>query len=106
MKKIRKGDQVIVLTGRDKGKRGAVLAIMDDEHLVVQNVNMIKRHTKPNPNRNIPGGIVPKEAPIHLSNVALLNPTSGKGERVGFKTLTDGRKVRVWKKSGEVIDAK
>jgi large subunit ribosomal protein L24 len=106
MKKIRKGDQVIVLAGRDKGKRGAVLRVLDEMRLLVQNVNMIKRHTKPNPQRNIPGGIVDKEAPIHISNIALVNPVTGKGERVGFKTLADGRKVRVWKKSGEVVDAK
>jgi large subunit ribosomal protein L24 len=105
MKKIRKGDQVVVLAGRDKGKRGSVLRVLENDEVLVQNVNMIKRHTKPNPNKNIPGGIVPKEAPIHQSNVALLNPISGKGERIGFRTLADGRKVRVWKKSGEVIDA-
>ena len=106
MKKIRKGDQVIVLAGRDKGKRGAVLRVLDEMRLLVQNVNMIKRHTKPNPERNVPGGIVDKEAPIQISNIALVNPVTGKGERVGFKTLADGRKVRVWKKSGEVVDAK
>lgn len=106
MKKIRKGDQVIVLAGRDKGKRGVVLRVLNEARLLVQNVNMVKKHTKPNPQRNIPGGIVDKEASIHVSNIALLNPITGKGERVGFKTLTDGRKVRVWKKSGEVVDAK
>ncbi len=106
MKKIRKGDQVVVLTGRDKGKRGAVIRMLDDGHVLVQNVNMIKRHTKPNPNKGVTGGIVEKEASIDLSNVALLNPATGKGGRVGFKTLTDGRKVRVWKKSGEVVDVK
>jgi len=106
MKKIRKGDQVLVLAGRDKGKRGAVIRVLDDAHLLVQNVNMIKRHTKPNPQRNIAGGIVDKEAAIHISNVALVNPVTGKGERVGFKLLADGRKVRVFKKSGEVVDAK
>jgi large subunit ribosomal protein L24 len=106
MKKIRKGDQVIVLAGRDKGKRGSVLRVLDDSRLLVQGVNMIKRHTKPNPQRNIPGGIVDKEASIHVSNIALVNPVTGKGERVGFKLLADGRKVRVWKKSGEVVDAK
>jgi large subunit ribosomal protein L24 len=106
MKKIRKGDQVMVLAGRDKGKRGAVIRVLDDAHVLVQNVNMIKRHTKPNPQRNIAGGIVDKEAAIHVSNVALVNPATGKGERVGFKLLADGRKVRVFKKSGEVVDAK
>ena len=106
MKKIRKGDQVVVLAGRDKGKRGAVLRMLEDGRVLVQNVNMIKRHTRPNPNKGITGGIVDKEAPIDISNIALLNPTTGKGERVGFKSLADGRKVRVWKKSGEVADVK
>ena len=106
MKKIRKGDQIVVLAGRDKGKRGAVLLMLDDGRVVVQNINMIKRHTRPNPNKGITGGIVDKEAPIDISNIALLNPTTGKGERVGFKSLADGRKVRVWKKSGEVVDVK
>jgi large subunit ribosomal protein L24 len=106
MKKIRKGDQVIVLAGRDKGKRGSVIRVLDEMRLLVQNVNMIKRHTKPNPQKNVPGGIIDKEAPIHISNIALVNPVTGKGERVGFKTLSDGRKVRIWKKSGEVVDAK
>src|SRR5262245_52225160 len=104
MKKIRKGDQVVILAGRDKAKRGSVLRVLDTEQGTVWNVNMIKRHTKRNPQRNIAGGIVPKEAPIHISNVAVFNPQSGKGERVGFKTLGNGRKVRVWKKTGEVVD--
>jgi large subunit ribosomal protein L24 len=106
MKKIRKGDQVVVLAGRDKGKRGAVLRMLEDGRVLVQNINMIKRHTRPNPNKGITGGIVDKEAPIDISNIALLNPTTGKGERVGFKSLADGRKVRMWKKSGEVVDVK
>jgi large subunit ribosomal protein L24 len=106
MKKIRKGDQIVVLAGRDKGKRGAVLRMLEDGRALVQNINMIKRHTRPNPNKGITGGIVDKEAPIDISNIAVLNPTTGKGERVGFKSLADGRKVRVWKKSGEVVDVK
>jgi large subunit ribosomal protein L24 len=106
MKKIRKGDQVVILTGRDKGKRGAIIRMIDDSYVVVQNVNMIKRATKPNPQRNIAGGIVSREAAIHISNIALLNPATGKGERIGFKSLADGRKVRVFKKSGEVVDVK
>lgn len=106
MAKIRKGDQVIVRAGRDKGKRGTVLRVVDAEHLIVEGVNMVKRHTRPNPQRNITGGIIDKEAPIHRSNIAIFNATSGKGERVGFKTLEDGRKVRFFKKSGEVVDAK
>lgn len=106
MKKIKKGDQIVVLTGRDKGKRGSVLRMLDDGRVVVQGINMIKRHTKPNPNKGVTGGIVEKEASIDISNLALLNPATGKAERVGFKTLADGRKVRTWKKSGEVVDVK
>ena len=102
MNKIRKGDQVIVITGKYKGQRGEVLRIADDR-VVVQNINMVKRHTKPNPQANQPGGIVEREAPIHLSNVALFNGATGKGGRVGFKTLGDGRKVRVFK-TGEQAD--
>ena len=105
MNKIRKGDQVIVLAGRDKGKRGAVLRVQADSRVVVEGVNMVKRHTRPNPNKGVTGGIVDKEASLHISNVALYNAASGKGERVGIKTLADGTKVRYFKKSGEVIDA-
>lgn len=106
MHKIRKGDQVIVLTGKDKGKRGTVLAVRKDGRVVVEGVNVVKRHTRPNPNRGVTGGILDKEAPVHLSNVALYNAASGKGERVGIKTLEDGRKVRYFKRSGEVADVK
>ncbi|UCH54115.1 MAG: 50S ribosomal protein L24 [Pseudomonadota bacterium] len=106
MNKIRKGDQVIVRTGKDKGKRGTVLRVDTDGRALVEGVNMVKRHTRPNPNRGVTGGIIDKEAPVHLSNLALYNPTTGKGERVGFKTLEDGRKVRFFKKSGEVADLK
>ena len=102
MNKIRKGDQVIVITGKYKGQRGEVLRVADDR-VVVQNINLVKRHTKPNPQANQPGGIVEREAPIHLSNVALFNSATGKGGRVGFKTLGDGRKVRVFK-TGEQAD--
>ena len=104
MHKIKKGDQVVVVTGRDKGKRGAVLRVFADDRVLVESVNMVKRHTRPNPNRNITGGIMDKEAPIHISNVALYNSVSGKGERVGFRQLEDGRKVRYFKRSGEVAD--
>jgi large subunit ribosomal protein L24 len=104
MNKIRKGDQVIVVTGKDKGKRGTVLRVAGDDHLVVENINRVKRHTKPNPAQNQTGGIIEKEMPIHVSNVALYNAASGKGERVGIKTLEDGRKVRIFKRSGEVVD--
>jgi len=105
MNKIRKGDQVIVRTGRDKGKRGAVLRVLANGRVLVEGVNIVKRHTRPNPNKGITGGIIDKEASIHISNVALYNAASGKGERVGIKTLQDGTKVRFFKKSGEVADA-
>ncbi|MFP5349920.1 MAG: 50S ribosomal protein L24 [Gammaproteobacteria bacterium] len=105
MNKIRKGDQVIVRTGRDKGKRGAVLQVLANDRVLVEGVNVVKRHTRPNPNKGVTGGIIDKEASIHISNVALYNAASGKGERVGIKTLQDGTKVRFFKKSGEVADA-
>ncbi|MCB1722700.1 MAG: 50S ribosomal protein L24 [Chromatiaceae bacterium] len=101
--KIRKGDDVIVLAGKDKGKRGTVLRVLEDR-VVVENVNLARKHVKPNPNRGEQGGIVDKEMPLDVSNVALYNPTAGKGDRVGFKTLDDGRKVRVFKSNGEVVD--
>lgn len=104
MNRIRKGDQVIVTAGADKGKKGEVLRVLG-EKLIVQNVRIIKRHTKANPQAQQPGGIIEREAPIHASNVALFNPATGKGERVGFKVLEDGRKVRVFRSSGEAIDA-
>ena len=104
MNRIRKGDQVIVITGKCKGQKGEVLRVAEDR-VFVQNINLVKRHTKPNPQANQPGGIVEREASIHLSNVMLFNHAAGKGERVGFKTLDDGRKVRVYRASGEVVDA-
>jgi large subunit ribosomal protein L24 len=104
MRKIRKGDQVVVLAGKDKGKQGAVLRVLADDRVLVENVNMVKRHTRPNPNKGITGGILDKEAPLHMSNVALYNSASGKGERLGVKRLEDGRKVRYFKGSGEVVD--
>jgi large subunit ribosomal protein L24 len=103
-RKIRKGDDVIVTTGKDKGKRGNVLQVLDEARVLVENVNLAKKHTKPNPAKGEPGGIVEKEMPIQVSNVALFNPVTGKGDRVGFKTLDDGRKVRVFKSNGEVVD--
>ena len=103
MKRIRKGDEVVVTAGRSKGQRGHVLRVLEDR-LLVENVNMVKRHTKPDPGRQIPGGIVEKEAPIHVSNVALYNPATGKGDRVGIRTLEDGRKIRVFKSNGEAVD--
>lgn len=104
MRKLRKGDQVVVLTGKDKGKQGAVLRVLPDQRVLVENVNMVKRHTRPNPNKGVTGGILEKEAPIHISNVALYNSATGKGERVGVKMLEDGRKVRYFKHTGEVVD--
>ena len=106
MQKIKKGDEVIVLAGRDKGKTGEVLRILDDGRALVNDINIVKRHTKPNPNKGVTGGIMEKEAPIDLSNLALYNPHTKKGDRVGFKTLDDGRKVRVFKSNGEVVDVK
>lgn len=103
MNRIKKGDQVLVIAGKNKGQRGEVLSVHDDR-LVVSNVNLVKRHTKANPQANQPGGIVEREASIHVSNVMLFNPASNRGERVGFKTLEDGRKVRVFRSSGEVVD--
>jgi len=104
MNRIRKGDQVLVITGKNKGQRGDVLRVADDR-VFVSNVNLVKRHTKPNPQANQAGGIVEREASIHLSNVLLFNPATNKGERVASKTLDDGRKVRVFRSNGEVVDA-
>lgn len=105
MNKIRKGDDVIVLVGKDKGKRGVVLSSVDAGSVLVEGVNRVKKHTKPNPLKGQPGGIVEKEMPLSISNVALFNPVAQKADRVGFKLLDDGRKVRVFKSSGEVVDA-
>ena len=105
MKKIHKGDQVVVTTGKDKGKRGTVLKVLDTGKVVVEGVNRVKRHTRPNPIKGQTGGIVDKEMPIQASNVALFNPVTGKGGRVGIRVLDDGRKVRYFKSNGEVADA-
>ena len=105
MKRIRKGDEVLVIVGRDKGRRGTVVKTFEDGHVIVEGVNMVKRHTKPNPQRQVQGGIVEKEAPFDLSNVMLWNPVTKKGDRVGFRTLADGRKVRFFKSNKEVVDA-
>ncbi|BAO43257.1 50S ribosomal protein L24 [Thiolapillus brandeum] len=102
--KIRKGDDVIVLAGKDKGKRGSVLKLVGEDRVLVENINLAKKHAKPNPAKGEPGGIVEKEMPLHISNVALFNPVSNKADRVGFKTLDDGRKVRIFKSNGEVVD--
>ena len=105
MRRIKKGDEVIVIAGKDKGKRGSVLRVLDDERLIVENVNLIKKHTKPNPQLGVQGGIIEKEASIHASNVMLFNAQANKGDRVGIKTLEDGRKVRYFKSTNEVVDA-
>ena len=104
--KIRKGDQVVVLSGRDKGRKGAVLEVLPSGHVIVESVNVAKRHTKPNPQKtDQPGGIVEKTMPLALSKVAIWNPAEKKADRIGFKTLADGKKVRFFKSNGEMIDA-
>ena len=102
---IKKGDEVVIITGKDKGRRGNVLKVISDDRVVVENINMVKRHTKPNPNAGQPGGIIDKEMPINVSNVMLWNADAGKGDRVGFKVLEVGRRVRVFRSTGEVGDA-
>jgi large subunit ribosomal protein L24 len=104
MRKIKKGDEVVVTTGRDKGKRGTVLRVVDVEHLLVEGANMVKKHQRPNPMKGQTGGIVDKEMPLHVSNVAIFNPATKKADRVGIKVLDDGRRVRVFKSNGEMID--
>ena len=104
MKRIRKNDRVIVIAGKNKGQRGDVLRVAG-ERVFVSNVNLVKRHTKPNPQAQQPGGIVEREASIHISNVMLFNHATDKGERIGFKSLDDGRKVRIYRSTGEVVDA-
>ena len=103
MNKIRKGDQVIVLTGRDKGKRGTVTRRVDDSHLIVEGVNVVKKHVKPNPMKGTTGGVIDKTMPIHQSNVAIYNPATSKADRVAIKLLADGKKIRVFKSSGDEI---
>ena len=105
MRKIKKGDDVIVITGKDKGKRGTVLRVVDPEYILVEGANRVKKHQRPNPMKNVTGGIVDKDMPIHVSNIALFNPATQKADRVGFKSLDDGRKVRVFKSNGEQVDA-
>jgi len=105
MNKIRKGDEIVVICGKDKGRRGSVNQIIDDKRIIVTGLNQAKKHVKPNPNAGIEGGIVNKDMPIQLSNVMLVNPATGKGDRVGFKMLEDGKKVRFFKSNGEVVDA-
>jgi large subunit ribosomal protein L24 len=105
MKRIRKGDEVVVLSGRDKGKRGTVLRRIDAQHVVVEGVNRVKKHQRPNPMKGEQGGIVDKDLPIHVSNIALFNPQTQKADRAGVKVLEDGRKVRVFKGNGEQVEA-
>ncbi len=105
MDKIRKGDQIVVITGKDKGKRGTVSVRIDAEHVVVEGVNRAKKHVKPNPVKGVVGGVVDKDMPLHVSNVSLYNPVTKKADRVGFKQLEDGSKVRVFKSNGEVVGA-
>jgi large subunit ribosomal protein L24 len=105
MNKLRKGDQVIVTAGRDKGKRGTISLRVDDDHVVVDGVNVAKKHVKPNPLKGTTGGVVDKTMPIHQSNVAIFNPATSKADRVGIKLLADGKKVRVFKSSGDEIKA-
>ncbi len=105
MNRIKKGDEVVVIAGKDKGKRGLVVKVMGDkDRLIVENINMAKRHTKGNPMRGAPGGIIEKEIPIHISNVALWNPVTNKPDRIGFRFLEDGKKVRYFKSNNEVVD--
>lgn len=103
MNKIRKGDEVIVIAGRDKGKRGKITVRKDDSHVLVEGINRVKKHTKPNPMKGVTGGIIEKSMPIHQSNVAIFNATTGKADRVGIKLLADGKRVRVYKSSGDEI---
>jgi large subunit ribosomal protein L24 len=106
MQKIRKGDTVILIAGRDKGRRGAVIEVLADDRVRVEGLNMAKKHQKPNPNANQPGGIIEREAPLHISNVAVYNPATQKADRIGFRSLEDGRKVRVFKSNREMVDPK
>lgn len=105
MRKIRSSDEVIVITGKDKGRRGKIMQVLEEGKILVQGVNRVKKHVKPNPNAGVQGGIIEKEMPMDASNVMLVNPATGKGDRVGFKLLDDGKKIRVFKSNGERVDA-
>jgi large subunit ribosomal protein L24 len=104
MNRLRKGDEVVVISGKDKGRQGTILSVYEDDRVLVESINTVKKHTKPNPMQGVEGGIVEKEMPLHVSNVMIFNPVTNKGDRVGFKVLEDGRKVRYFKSNGEVID--
>ncbi len=105
MRKIRKGDEVVVICGKDKGRRGTVNQMVSDKKIIITGINQVKKHVKPNPNAGVEGGIITKDMPLQISNVMLVNPETGKGDRVGFKVLEDGKKVRVFKSNGEQVDA-
>ncbi|MEN9503177.1 MAG: ribosomal protein [Pseudomonadota bacterium] len=105
MRKIRSNDEVVVITGKDKGRRGKVMQVLVNDKILVQGINRVKKHQKPNPTLGVQGGVVEKEMPLNVSNVMLVNPTTGKGDRVGFKLLEDGKKIRVFKSNGERVDA-
>jgi len=105
MKKIRKGDQVVVIAGRDKGRRGAVVQVLEGDRVIVESVNRVKRHTRPNPQANRQSGIIEKEMPLPIAKIAIWNPSAKKGDRIGFRKLADGKKVRFFKSNGEMIDA-
>tara|TARA_B110000003_G_C16435857_1_gene452014 strand:- start:199 stop:516 length:318 start_codon:yes stop_codon:yes gene_type:complete len=104
MNKLKKGDSVIIISGKDKGKKGEILKMVNSEKILVSNINLAKKHVKPNPNKGENGGIIEREMPLHISNVMLLNPLTKKGDKVGFKKLDDGKKVRIFKSNKEVID--
>jgi len=104
MRKIKKGDEVIVITGKDKGRRGTVKQVMDNDRVMVESINLVKKHAKPNPMQGVEGGIIEKEMPLHISNIMLFNPATKKGDRIGIKQLEDGKKVRYFKSNGEVVD--
>jgi large subunit ribosomal protein L24 len=104
MKKLKKGDSVIIISGKDKGKKGEILKVIEPDKLVISNINLAKKHVKPNPNKQETGGILEREMPMHISNVMVLNPLTKKGDRIGFKKLEDGKKVRIYKSNQEVID--
>jgi large subunit ribosomal protein L24 len=104
MRRIKQGDEVVVIAGKDKGRRGAVLRVYDDGRVLVENVNVVKKHQRPNPTAQVPGGIIEKEAPLNASNVMVFNPVTQKGDRIGIRVLEDGRKVRYFKSNDEVLD--
>jgi len=105
MKRIKQGDEVVIITGKDKGRRGNVIRVYDDDRVLVEGVNIARKHQKPNPNAGVPGGIIEKEMPLDISNVMVYNPSAGKGDRVGIRSLADGRRVRYFKSNNEVLDS-